>query len=769
MHLRLSVPCRKLTARLALLGMLAAALSCSACSRDPKVVKAKYVESGERYLAEGKLAEATLEYRNALQADPSDGDLRLKLADVYVQSGQGRKAAEEFIRAADLLVDRVDVQVRAGSILLVTGRFDDAKVRAEKALALDPRSVDSQILLANALAGLKDLKAAVAELEEAIKLAPDRSASYTNLGVIEVTRGKREAAELAFKKAIELDGRSAVAHLALGNFYWATGRQSAAVGELAKSLELEPDNVLVLRSMASFAVASNRFDEAETHLKKLVEVTKTRDATIALADFYIARSNEAAARNVLQPLSTASDGASAANIRLAALDHAAGRKSEAYQKLDAVIASDQTNLQALLVKTSMLLSDGRRDEALAPVQLAIKSHPESATAFFVLGRVQTARNQTDAAVAAFSETLRLNPRASGAQIALSRLHLVAGKAKESVSFAQEAVSANPGNPEARLALVRALVAKGDLKQADVELGTLSAEYPNVAAVRVQKGMVLVLKRDPRARAEFEAAIKSDPNSTEALGGLVALDLAAKQPAAALSRIKDRAEAPTASTGLLMLAARTYAATGDTQTAERFLRRIIEKDPSYLQAYSALGQLYLAQRRLDAALTEFEAMATRDPKPVAALTLAGIILQAQGKQSEAKAKFERVMQIDSSSPVAANNLAWITAESGGNLDVALQLAQTAQRGLPNAAEVADTLGFIYYKKDLFPQAIRAFRTTVEKEPARADYHYRLGLALAKSGDTAGARGHLTQALRLEPAFQQATEARSLLQTLEAQPK
>ena len=174
----------------------------------------------------------------------------------------------------------------------------------------------------------------------------------------------------------------------------------------------------------------------------------------------------------------------------------------------------------------------------------------------------------------------------------------------------------------------------------------------------------------------------------------------------------------------MLAARTYAATGDTQSAERFLRRIIEKDPSYLQAYSALGQLYLPQRRLDAALTEFEAMATRDPKPVAALTLAGIILQAQGKESEAKAKFERVMQLDSSAPVAANNLAWMMAESGGNLDVALQLAQTAQRGLPDSTEVADTLGFVYYKKDLLPQAIQAFKTTVEKKATRADYHYRL---------------------------------------------
>ena len=120
----------------------------------------------------------------------------------------------------------------------------------------------------------------------------------------------------------------------------------------------------------------------------------------------------------------------------------------------------------------------------------------------------------------------------------------------------------------------------------------------------------------------------------------------------------------------MLAARTYARTGDSQSAEQLLKRIIQKDSTYLAAYSALGQLYLSQRRLDAALAEFDTLASRDPKPVAALTLSGIILEAQGKPAEARAKYERVMQLDSSAPVAANNLAWMMAESGTNLDQAL---------------------------------------------------------------------------------------------------
>ena len=180
----------------------------------------------------------------------------------------------------------------------------------------------------------------MAEIEEAIKLQPDRSASYTNLGVIEVTRGKREAAEKAFKKAIELDGRSAPAHLALANFLWATGRQAEAAPHLAQALAAEPENPLVLRAMVNFAVAQNRLDEAERLLKRIAEITKSPDATIALADFYIARRDEATARNVLGPLESSPQGSAAATIRLAALDHAAGRRDEALARLEKVLASD---------------------------------------------------------------------------------------------------------------------------------------------------------------------------------------------------------------------------------------------------------------------------------------------------------------------------------------------------------------------------------------------------------------------------------------------
>ena len=352
------------------------------------------------------------------------------------------------------------------------------------------------------------------------------------------------------------------------------------------------------------------------------------------------------------------------------MDHATGHKDEAYKKLDAIIAADQANLQALLVKTSMLLADGRKDDALVPAELAVKAHPESAAAFFALGRVQTARNQSDAAITAFKETLRLNPRASGAQVALARLHLAVGQGRRVGGLCAGGCDRESRRvPMRAWRSIRALLAQGRSEAGRDRAGeTRRRRIQTRPPCGFSSGILFGRQRNMAgARAEFEAALKSDPKSVEALGGLVALDLAAKDSAAAIARVKDRAAQPDASTEMLMLAARTYASDRRFAIGRAAPAALIQKDSTYLAAYSALGQLYLSQRRLDAALAEFDTLASRDPKPVAALTLSGIILEAQGKPAEARAKFERVMQLDSSAPVAANNLAWMMAESGANLD------------------------------------------------------------------------------------------------------
>ncbi len=740
------------------------ALSVSGCARDPHAEMLKYASSGDTFAAAGKLPEAVIEYRNAIQRDPRAGDVRLKLAEIYVQQGDRTKALDEFVRAADVLPD-ASVQLKAGSILLIAGRFDDAKYRAERALADDPKNVGAQILLANALAGLRDLDGAVSELQQAIQLQPDRSATYSNLGALELGRGRREDAERAFARAVELDPRSAAAHLGLAGFYWATSQWISAETELLEALRLEPDNALAHRATATFYLLTNRSDRAESHLRRNLELTKSTDAAVALADYYVSQNKHGAAREVLQPLTEDSRAAAIASTRLAVLDQVEGRGADARKRIDSALSADPTQLSALMVKSGFLLADGKLEDAALIAKNAISAHPDSSAAYSALGRAEAARKNATAAASAYREAIRLNPLALDAKLALARLELASGRAESSATLAQEALSTQPQNADARLLLVRALIARGDTVRAETELGTLARRYPNSAAVSIQQGLLYARKHKiPEARRQFERALRLQPTSLEATGGLIALDLAARNPEAARARAENLLRQPGVEPPALMLAARTYASIGDTTTSERILRQVLGDHPSYLQAYAALGQIYAKQGRLDAALNEFNAMAQRDSKPVVALTFAGMILEAQGKTSAARERFERVLQLDSSAPVAANNLAWIYAQSDSKLDTALELAQTARRALENVPETADTLGFIYYRKGLFHEAVRELSSAVSAEDTNPAFHYHLGLALAKSGDKSAAAQHLSRALTLKPDFEGSSEAKAVLETL-----
>jgi tetratricopeptide (TPR) repeat protein len=743
---------------------LATLAGAAGCRRDPQAAVRQYVESGSKYAEQGKYAEAVVQFRNAIQRDPKSGDAHEKLAQALLQAGDAANALGEYIRAADLEPDNAQLQLKTGDLLLLAGKPEDAKARAARVLATQPDNVDAQILTANALAGLKDLDAAVAQIEDALRVDPDRGGTYSSLGALELSRGKRDAAEAAFKKAVELNPDSPLAHLALGNFYWLTNRPADAEQALTRALDLDPKNALINRALANFYLASGQPERAEAPLKTIYALTKSTSSAFSLVEYYLATKKEPDARTLLESLLKDPRAATTANARLATLDYEHGQRDSAYQRLDGVLSKDAGNLQALLVKTSLLLSDKRPEDALQTVSAAVERYPQSTPAQFMLGRVQAARRQPEAAMAAYREVLRLNPRATDAKLALAQLQLAQGQPDASVGLASEALVAEPSNADAELLLVRGLLTKGDLDRAGLELGKLMQRFPNSAVVHTQMGMLLGRRHDATgARAEFDRALQLNPNLLEALGGQVSLDLSAKDYARAKARV-DEWVAARPSSPALVLAARTYAAGRDLPGAEALLRRAIGMDSADLDAYSTLGQVLVAERKLPQAKTEFENVVKQAPKSVGALTMLGILLQADGDIDGARERFEQVVQIDPGAAVAANNLAWIYAEHGGNLDVALDLAKSAQNQLPEAPEVADTVGYIYIKKDLPTQAISTLEFCVEKNPQNAVYQYHLGLAYSKAGDKERSREHLTKALALQPDFDGAAQARSLLQTL-----
>jgi len=97
----------------------------------------------------------------------------------------------------------------------------------------------------------------------------------------------------------------------------------------------------------------------------------------------------------------------------------------------------------------------------------------------------------------------------------------------------------------------------------------------------------------------------------------------------------------------------------------------------------------------------------------------------------------------------NNLAFLLAKNGDDLDGALKLSQTAVHKAPREPYFEDTLAFVYLKKGQNDEAMQIFNRLARSYPNEPIFTYHLGMAYFQMGDRAKAKATLTRALQLRP--------------------
>lgn len=726
---------------------------------------AEHTRRGNELFDKQDFSQAIIEYRTALQANPKLGATRLKLAEAYAKVKDLKNAMREYVRAADLLPANVEAQIRAGNVLLLARAFEDAKARAERAIAIDPKNTQAQILRGNALAGLKDLDGAMTEYQEAIALDPKQTDAYTNLASLQYAKGQREEAEATFKKAVDAAPQSLEARLALANFYWASQRTEESETVLKTAHALDPKHPMANRALGVFYLATKRSAEAEPYFVALNASKSTESTSLTLADYYTSVARYDDARRVLSELATHEASLATATVRLAAIDAREGQRAQALERIRGLLAKQPKHAAALFMSARLLLADGKRDEALTAAQAVVANEPASQTAAAahqLAGGIHAATDHLDDAIKSYEEVLKLQPRPYTASLALARLHLMKGAVDKSFTYTQQALAIQPDNPDAKAFLVRVQVGRGELAKAIEEVAALEKAYPTVSTVYNLKALTqLASKQTEAARASYAQALQLTPQDREALAGLSRLDVATGHAREATTRVDARLTEPSPDASTLLMAARTYGAAGDLEKMEKTLRRAIDADPARLQAYGLLAQLYLRQNRLPEAEKNYREVIARNPRSVSASTMLGMLYYQQGRLQEAEKEYQRILAVDAGAAVAANNLACIYLDANRSMDEALQLAQTAQQRLPDEPHVNDTLGWIYFKKNMLPKAIEHLEASVKKLPKDATVQYHLGMAYKQSGNWEKARLSLTEALTLKPDFEGAADAKKAL--------
>jgi Tfp pilus assembly protein PilF len=735
-----------------------------ACGPSPEQAARRHYDRGTEYSRQGRYAEAIIEFRNALQESPRDGEAYYALADAYAASGEPEFAGKNFELAAEFLPDRTDVQLRVGALLLNDGRWDRARLRADHVLQRDPENVDALLLKATALAGLRQLDQAISDVEEALRSQPDESRLQTHLGNLQLAKGQPQEAEATLRRALELNPKAVAAHLSLGNHYWAVGRREEAQAELSAAIGLEPSNATANRAQAALYLATGRTAEAERHLLRWAETSGQPGARLAVADFY-ARTGRADLARQQYALVNAPGTEPIVIARLAALDLAVGQKDAAEKQLIDGVARNPRSEHVLLPLAQLLFGTGRFADARQRVDALLEAHPTVAPAWLLRGKLLQREGNGEEAGAAYRQAVRLNPRLLEAHLGLFGLAEAGGDAEAAVQHAREALGAWPGHPAAHLALARGYTMRRNYDSARDEVRAALAANPGWMPAELQLGLIAAAEgRHLEARKAFERVLAGSPDNMEAFASLVKAAMAEGQLAEAARLVQQRLESRPNDATLLMLSASVAQAQGDTARTERILRRVIEVSPDSHSAYEVLGRLYISQQRFVDARRTFTALASRHPRPAGAHVLLASAFEAEGNLVEARRQYEKALELDPKSGAAANNLAWLLAQHDDTLADALGYATAAQRLLPRQPEVLDTLGWVYYRQGAGALAISWFERAVEAAPDEPTYRFHLALAHQKAGRADTARTFVKQALESKRAFAGRQEAERLLADL-----
>ena len=103
-----------------------------------------------------------------------------------------------------------------------------------------------------------------------------------------------------------------------------------------------------------------------------------------------------------------------------------------------------------------------------------------------------------------------------------------------------------------------------------------------------------------------------------------------------------------------------------------------------------------------------------------------MIQEQLKNfAAARDAYENLLSVAPNSPLALNNLAVLYSEHLGQLDKAYDLAQKAKEAVPNEPHIADTLGWILFKKGDYGNALRLLQESAGKLPDLPEVQFHVG--------------------------------------------
>lgn len=389
------------------------------------------------------------------------------------------------------------------------------------------------------------------------------------------------------------------------------------------------------------------------------------------------------------------------------------------------------------------------------------------------GRRKLSRMDVEGARLSFEAAAKAHPELPPGRTILGTILINSQRVREGRAQLEKAILESPNDPEAYLIFGDLAFAEGRFTDAGLlydKALALSQAFKGVESrkldytKRALTGAALGAEKHERwddAQKHLLALLKIDPQLGVAHFRLGRIKFEQKDPKGAFASLSAAATLDEKIPSPEVTMARFCWGAKERETSDEWMKKAIDRDPKSAKVRIEVAQFYLETGRIKEAKTQADEAVKLDPESEEAMYLAGVANRYSRDYRAAIGLLEKAYLRSPGNYIIANQLALAQVEMGEEpTRRALALAEAGMKANPNNAELASTLGWIYYKVGRLEEADKYLRAAASAPNAQPDtYYFYAALQDARNrGDTA--KPMLDSALKSELPFAYREEAQKL---------
>jgi tetratricopeptide (TPR) repeat protein len=696
----------------------------------PAAKRARALERADRYFKAGEYDKARIEYLNVLKVDRTNRIAIRQLGVIYFEEGATVRAFP-FLRATrDLDPSNLQNRAKLATVLLMLGDTEQARKEALTVLQQSPDEGDALFVLADSSRSPQAIEETEQQLQQT--KASDSAALHLARASLALRKNDPASAESELQRAITVEPKSFLPHLAMANFLAVRKDKNRAGQEFKAAAELAPARSFARVRFAEFQAINGALGDARASLKEIARQ----------APDYVP-----------------------AWLLSAQLSLNEKKYDEALAFLENIFTRDPENLDAHLLEAQARLTKGETKKGVAVLEALNKAYPNTPGIEFQLARAYLQDNNLAQGTAELKKVVAARPDYVEALLLLAELNVATGNYQEVIAPMADLVKKRPDLAPAQTLLAEAYRSMGRLDEATAVVREKIRLSPKDSQAYFLLGVILRQQnKSDEAQQAFQKTLEISPDNLLPINQLVELDLASKNFESAMQRVQVQLQKTPKVAALHVMEAKIYIGQLAWDRAEAALLKALELEPNFPSAYELLIVTYMATNKFPQAVSELQAYLAKQPGNTRALMTLGAIYEKQKDVPKARDTYEKLLAKNPEFVAALNNLAYLYADKLNQPDKAYELARKARELAPGEATVADTLGWVLYKKGDYQQAQALFQETAGKLPDNPEVQFHLGMASYMMGQSEKARAAFQQALKGTADFEGKVEAQRRLALL-----